>query len=100
VLCVRSRRRGAVDQLSPWIGEGELTVAPVAVLTANVNSLVGLAAPSTLRVANAAACPSIGCETPLSTEYSCRAPLILNPDGSGFDEIPTNTSHCPSGETL
>lgn len=70
MLCVRSRQRGAVDQLShcSLLKISKLTVAPVAVLTANVNSLVGFAAPSTLSVANAAACPSIGCETPLSTE--------------------------------
>lgn len=47
---------------------------PWTVRTAKQNRVLGSALPSILKVANDAACPSIGCEHFLSTEYNCIAP--------------------------
>ena len=51
-----------------------LTFPPWAPRTAKQNRVEGLALPSILNSANDAACPSMGCDTLRSTEYSCIAP--------------------------
>lgn len=52
----------------------DFTLPPAGLLTAKQKSVEGLAFPSILNSAKAAAWPSIGWETFLSTEYSCIAP--------------------------
>ena len=70
--------------------------APLAVRTAKVNSLYGTEASCVFSSANAAAWPSIGCETPRSRLYSCIEPLMRNAAGSVALEIPISTIHLPS----
>ena len=52
----------------------DFTLPPAGLLTAKQKRVEGLAFPSILNSAKAAAWPSIGWETFLSTEYSCIAP--------------------------
>lgn len=54
--------------------EPSLTLPPACPLTAKQKRVDSSAFPSILNCAKLAACPSIGCDTFLSTEYSCIAP--------------------------
>ena len=62
-------------------GFGVLTLAPVVVLTADVNNFVGFWWHSNFTSAKAAAWPSISWLTPHCLLYSCIEPLILKAEG-------------------
>lgn len=53
---------------------GSITFPPACERTAKQKRVEGLVFPSTLKSPKAAACPSMGWDTFLSTEYSCMAP--------------------------
>lgn len=67
---------GAPGGRAPGATSITCSLEPCAPFTAKVNSVDSDVAPSALNCANAAAWPSIGCETFFSTEKSCIAPMM------------------------